>query len=80
MATEHPASVAEKLRGEIRAEMARQKMTRQSLSDRSGIPTHALDRRLNGQTEISFAEAERLADALGVPYDRLVARVIGSAA
>ena len=79
MATE-PATVADRLRDEIRAEKARQRITWQAVADRSGIPIHALRRRLDGRVEITFAEAERIATALGVEYDALVARVTGSAA
>ena len=79
MAT-HQSTAAERLRGEIRAEMARRKITRQALSDASSIPLHALDRRLSGAVDISFDESVRIAAALGVPYDDLLARTTGSAA
>lgn len=74
------STVAERLRGEVRAEMARQRVTRKELADRSGIPLHALDRRLGGHVEFTFPEAERIAAGLGIPYAELVSRVEGDAA
>ena len=75
-----PSTVADRLRGEVRAEMARQRITRQTLADRSGIPVHALDRRLAGTTDITLTEAEALASALGVPFDQLIRSTTAGAA
>lgn len=58
---------------EIRAEMARQKMTAMSLAARSGIKPQTLARKLRGDREFNFREVEGVAHALGMPMWRLVA-------
>ena len=76
----HPGTVANRLRGEVRAEMSRQRMTRTTLAERSGIPVHALDRRLSGRVDITLGEAEAIANALNVPFDQLIRTTTAGAA
>jgi len=75
-----PGTVADRLRGEVRAEMGRQRITRQTLSDRTGIPIHALDRRLSGRVDITLGEAEAIANALNVPFEQLIRATVAGAA
>lgn len=49
----------------IRVEMARRKMTRLELSDKSGIKYGTLNAKLNGDSEFTFAEAVSIKRALG---------------
>lgn len=79
MATATPTA-DDRLRGEIRAEMARQKMRRDDLAEALGLTTSALDRRLSGATPITFAESERFAAALGLTFADLLRRTAGEAA
>ena len=73
-------TVADRLRGEVRAEMSRQRMTRQALADRCGIPLYSLDRRLSGRVDITLGEAEAIANALNVPFDQLIRTTVAGAA
>ena len=62
------------LRGEVRAEMARQGITRQTLADRTDISVWAIGRALSGQRDFSLTEVLSIAAALGLPASELVAR------
>ena len=62
------------LRGEIRAEMARQGLTRQRLAEATDISVWALGRALSGQRDFGFTEVATVALALGIPMHELVAR------
>lgn len=59
---------------EIRAERARQRLTLRDLADRVPMSPSTLQRRLAGGCSLSIPEAERIADALGVPLVTLLAR------
>lgn len=58
---------------EIRAEMARQKLTAVSLAARAGVKRGTLARKLRGERDFTFREVEGVAQALGMPMWRLVA-------
>ena len=55
------------LRGEIKAEMARQDVTQRELSQRLGWQQSALSRRLAGKLDLTITELEQIAAALEVP-------------
>lgn len=63
-----------RVRGEIRAELARQGVTQESLAAGTDMSTSALHRRLSGQTELTIGEAEVIAEALGLNVVELVRR------
>lgn len=58
---------------EIRAELARQRVTQTDLAERIGMPITPLRRRLSGETEISVNELAAIAQALGVPVEQFLA-------
>lgn len=62
------------LRGEIRAEMARQGFTRQTLAEASDMSVWALGRALSGSRDFGFSEVVDVAAALGIPAAELIAR------
>jgi len=65
-----PAAFAEHVRAEIRAELARQNITRSQLAQQIGLDDQALYRRLQGRQPISLEDVEAIAGALGVPVSR----------
>lgn len=56
----------ERVAGEVRAELARQRRTQQWLSDQTGIGRPSLNKRLNGTRPFTVAELNKVAQALGV--------------
>lgn len=52
--------------GELRAHLARERITASALAQLVGTNTPWITRRLNGQVPISLAEFEQICDALGV--------------
>lgn len=52
---------------EIRAEMARQRITQAQLAHRLGWSAFQVSRRLRGQTPLSLRDLEAIATALAVP-------------
>jgi transcriptional regulator with XRE-family HTH domain len=53
--------------GEIRAHMARERITATALADLLGTNTPWVTRRLNGQTPVTLEELEQICNALGIP-------------
>lgn len=67
--------VDERIAAEVRAEMARQKISQQTLADRLGWSQPRLSRRAtDGKTAVPFTVAElaAVAAALGVPLAQLL--------
>lgn len=65
----------QRVAAEVRAEMARQDVTAQSIAPAAHISPATLSRRLSGTSPFSVAELEAVAGALGVePSDFLPAR------
>lgn len=52
---------------EVRAEMARQRLSAPALAGTLGWQTHVLRRRLNGEVAFNLAELHEVAEALNVP-------------
>jgi transcriptional regulator with XRE-family HTH domain len=55
---------------EIRAEMARRRMTQRELGEILDLPQSSISKRLQGQTPFNVAELEKVAAALNVPVSR----------
>jgi transcriptional regulator with XRE-family HTH domain len=60
-------SLAERVVGEIRAEMARQDVTQAEVAQKLGVTQQTLSKRFAGLKPFDLLEVERLADILGVP-------------
>ena len=58
---------------EIRAEIARQRVSHAALAAKLGVSRPYLSRRLSGETPLSVADVARIADALGVPATQFTA-------
>ena len=53
--------------GEIRAHMARERITASRLGELLGVNTPWVTRRLNGQVSLTLEELEKICAALGIP-------------
>ena len=67
------APPAKRIALEVRAEMARQGMTQESLAARIGWDQRRVSRRLTGEVALNVTELECIADALGVPAAQFLA-------
>lgn len=56
----------------VRAALARRRMTQGVAAEHLGISRDALSKRMNGKTPFDVAELERLSEVLDVPYSQLV--------
>jgi transcriptional regulator with XRE-family HTH domain len=56
---------------EIRAEMARQRLSHKALAERLGWDQSQVTRRLNGHTKLSFDDVVAIADALDISIVQL---------
>lgn len=65
-------NIADRTSGEIRAEMARQRLSQTDLADRLGISQAKLSRALNGKVPLTIDFIQDVADALGVPFAALL--------
>lgn len=65
-------TVGATLIAEIRAEMARQRLTQTELARRLGHRQDWLSRRLTGRVELNLGEIDAIAGVLGVPAARLL--------
>lgn len=59
-------TLTEYVAGELRAYLGRHEISRSELGRRLGVEDTWVGKRLKGQTEISLADLDRIADALGV--------------
>ena len=66
--------------GELRAELARQRRSQVWLAGQADQSVFYLSRRLSGEHAMSLDDAERYAQALDIPIERLIARRPRSAA
>lgn len=66
--------ITSRLLDEVRAEMARQRVTQAMLAAATDIPASSLSRRLSGQKPITLGEADQIARALGVDLLVLIER------
>lgn len=64
--------VTDTVASEVRAELARQRLTQQDLADRIGEGQWWVSRRLTGTVPFAVAELVRVAEALGVPVERFI--------
>lgn len=64
---------AQRVADNIRAEVARRKLSQVKLAEQVGIRQQALSRRLNGTTPFRIDELVRIAAVLDIPLAELVA-------
>jgi transcriptional regulator with XRE-family HTH domain len=62
----------EKVIGELRAEIARQRLTQREVAARLGWSQQVLSKRLTGEVAISIDEAGKLAEVLGIKPEQLM--------
>lgn len=62
----------------LRAEAARQNISRRQLAERMGRSHNWVSRKFNGTTPITVDDLQELADALNVPVVSLVVDVVAS--
>lgn len=67
-----PNQVTSWIASEIRAEMARQRVTHEALAEALGILQSQMSRRLNGLIEIDADELAGIADRLNVPVTTFI--------
>lgn len=66
-------SLPERVTGEIRAELARRRMTQQALADKLGVSNMWVWRRLKADaTTLDVADLERIAAALDLPVSHFI--------
>jgi len=53
--------------GEVRAHMARERITATALAELLSVNTPWVTRRLNGQTPVTLEDLDRICAALGIP-------------
>jgi transcriptional regulator with XRE-family HTH domain len=73
--THHAAvgeTAAQRLAGEVRAEMARQKRTAGEMAQALGITAHTAGRRLSGAVPFNVTELDAVARWLGVELEQLL--------
>jgi DNA-binding Xre family transcriptional regulator len=63
----------ERIAGELRAHMARQRITATVLSEAVGIPQATLSRKLNGKSGFTLDELFAIGDQLGVDVTEVLA-------
>lgn len=68
-----PGPYRDRVLAEIRAEMARQRVTQDSLAGKLRWHQVTLSRRLRGVTHITVEEVQAIAGALQVPAEQLLA-------
>lgn len=66
--------ITSRLLDEVRAEMARQRVTQAMLAEATDIPASSLSRRLSGRKPITLGEADQIARALGTDLLVLIER------
>lgn len=63
---------AERVGDEVRAELARQRMSQLTLASRMALSQPALSRRLNGDLSFTIADLDLIARILQVPMTKLL--------
>lgn len=64
--------LSEHVAREVRAEMARQRVTHRQVADRLGLSQVQVSKRLRGQIEFRPSELDAVADFLGVPVTQFL--------
>lgn len=65
-------AISERVAAEIRAEIARQGMTRAAVAVRLGWTEQRLSSRMTGKVALTVGELTTIADALGVPVTQFL--------
>lgn len=71
-------TLTERIAGEIRAEMARQRLNQTAMAARLGMSQAAYSRHLNGVVPLTVEFVEDVAGALGVQVEQLMGLPAGS--
>lgn len=66
------ASLPQKTAAEVRAEMARQRISQSALAEQLGRTQQYVSRRIVGEVPFDVADLEKIAEFFGVPVSRLV--------
>lgn len=66
-------SLKDRVATEVRAEVARQRLTHRELGERLKLAQPSVTKRLNGVIPFDLVDLERFAEALGVPVDQFLA-------
>ena len=66
----------EQVAGEVRAAVARNKMTATALGEATGISRSSLHRKMQGTRSFTVEELIRVADALGLPPSALMGQPV----
>ena len=67
-----PLELSQIVSGNVRAEMARRRVTQKELSEAFGIAQTQISKRLNGRSEWRVNDLPPIAEALGVSIDVLI--------
>jgi len=71
---QHAADVVRRLADEVRAELARQRLSARALASKLGVSEHTAGRRLNGDTPFNTVELMITSAFLGLSYTELMER------
>jgi transcriptional regulator with XRE-family HTH domain len=63
------SSIAERVTANVRAEVARKRVSQSDLAEALGLSQQAASRRLLGKVEFSFTELEAVAKLLEIPFE-----------
>ena len=70
----HPSELATGVASEVRAEMARQRLSQGAVADRMGVSQAAISRRIVGQVPFDLVDLAKIADVLGLTPTALIER------
>jgi transcriptional regulator with XRE-family HTH domain len=65
-------SVNQHVAQEIRAEMARRRLSQTALAERLGTGQRSISRRLLGEVELTVGDVDQIAQILGMPIEQLL--------
>lgn len=67
---------SERIASNVRAEMARRRITQTEIAKKAGIPQSGLSRRLVGSTPFTVNEIERIAEVLDIQVNELIGEAV----
>ncbi len=70
--TSEARSLTLRVAAEVRAEVARQRLTHSKFGELLGLSQPQVTKRLNGVIALDTAELDRIAEVLGVPVERFL--------
>lgn len=78
MRTNTDQRVSAEVAGNVRAEIARARLTQAKVATGAGIPLSSFTRRLSGQTPFSVDEVDAIASFLGLPLSTLLSTEVAA--